>query len=387
MFGPWNGGMLGMPGYGGLLNPEDQAFLRNQGMMSLAANLLAASGPSPVKQNFGSIAGKGLLGMQQGQQQTMQGLLQNKLYGAKLGEIEAEKKRQQGLLNLVGQKGEQIGATPYDDEGNPMMTPGTGLLGGKTSMPEFYAGVAGLGGDYTKQGITGLTSLQPNAANSPAAVREYEFFKKLGPEEQKQFLEIKRAFQPYTAIDYQGGKAAFDKRIGAVAPLSSAAQEATGQATVEGAKKSATTAAQAQTEAQFNLGSNLDDINKMRKEVKDLIGSKGFKTIYGASGTFDPRVYLPGTDAAGSEARRNQLEAESFGISIQKMRGFGQLSDAEGKKMTAAYTRAIDRRQPDDEAKKAWDEVLGFIDLAERRAKEKAGVTQPNPQGWSIRKK
>lgn len=384
MFGPWNG-MLGMPGYGGLLSPEDQAYLRNQGMMSLAGNLLAASGPSPVKQNFGSIAGKGMLGMQQGQQQAMQGLLQNKLYGAKLGEIEREKQREQELKGLLGSQGQPSvqREIPYRDVPG---TPGTGLLGGQLTPEQFYAGVAGLGGDYTKQGLTGLSKLQPNGGDAPAAVKEWEYLKRQFPNMKLDFptyLSVKRS--GYTVGDIGGVPSMRPSIPGLpVIPLSTLQNEVSGQSAIAGGTKAAATLGASQADAQFNLGSNLDEISKMRTDVNNLMSAPGFKTIYGASGTFDPRNYLPGTDAAGAEARRNQLEAASFGISIQRMRGLGQLSDAEGKKMTAAYTRAIDRRQPDEEAKKAWDEVLGYLNLAEVRAKEKAGnKVTPNQPGAS----
>jgi hypothetical protein len=58
------------------------------------------------------------------------------------------------------------------------------------------------------------------------------------------------------------------------------------------------------------------------------------------------------------------------------MRGLGQLSDAEGKKITAAYTRATNPKQSEIDAKKAWKEVLKYLDLAEMRAKQKAGVSR-----------
>ncbi len=294
---------------------------------------------------------------------------------------------QQQLKDIVGTPGTPAEAPvqrdiPLRDTPGKPAVPGTGLLGGQISLPQFYAQIAGMGGDYTKYGIAGLNSLNPSSNESPSAVREYEFFKKLGPAEQRQFLEIKRAFQPYSSIDFQGGKAAFDKRVGSVVPLSTAEQEAAGQAKLTGAKEGAKVNAAATAEALFNLNSSLDEIRKMRDQVNGLTSSKGFDTIYGLSGKFAPTNYIPGTEAANSAARRQQLEASSFGISIQKMRGLGQLSDAEGKKVTAAYTRATNPSISAKEARKAWGEVIGYLDLAEKRANEKAG--KPSNEATSI---
>lgn len=61
------------------------------------------------------------------------------------------------LKDIVGTPPEAFGSTPRDDEGNPMAIPGKGFLGGQLSPQQFYAQLAGLGGDYTKYGMTGLT--------------------------------------------------------------------------------------------------------------------------------------------------------------------------------------------------------------------------------------
>lgn len=191
--------------------------------------------------------------------------------------------------------------------------------------------------------------------------------------------------------DVGGVTTPVDPRTGqAGVPLSTLPQEAGAAATIAGARKSAEVKSEAQTQAGIDLNSNLDEIAKMRENVSNLIADPGFGTIYSLSGKVDPRNYIAGTDAANAEARRKQLEAASFGIAIQKMKGFGQLSNAEGLKVTQAYTRAIDRSQSEEAAKKAWEEVLGYLDLAESRAKQKAGVGNEEPakqpSGWSIKK-
>lgn len=158
------------------------------------------------------------------------------------------------------------------------------------------------------------------------------------------------------------------------APLSNLPAEAGAKSDLAAAEARGKAEGAAQAEAAASLQANLDDIDKMKTDVAGLLNAPGFGTIYGLSGKLDPRNYIAGTDAADAEARRNQLEAQSFGISIQKMRGLGQLSENEGKKVTAAYTRAIDKKQSSDAARAAWNEVLGYLDTARERAKQKAGT-------------
>lgn len=178
------------------------------------------------------------------------------------------------------------------------------------------------------------------------------------------------------------GVYAFDPKTQRLsAPLTT--QEAITQAAAgkAGAVEAAKTTAGARADAQVNLGSNLDEINKMREQVSGLLAEPGFNTIYGVSSIVDPRNYVRGTDAANAQARREQIDAQAFGISIQKMKGLGQLSNAEGSKVTAAFTRATNPKLSAVEAKKAWVEVQHYLDLAEQRVKQKAGqVPQQNSQ-------
>lgn len=215
-------------------------------------------------------------------------------------------------------------------------------------------------------------SVLGKTVDAPSAVQEWEYLKREFPGMKMNFptyLEVKR--QGYRIADI-GGVPSMAPTVSGLPtiPLSTLGQEVSGKSSIEAGKKSAEVKAGAQAQAEVDLGSNLDEINKMRTEVDGLLQSKGFDQIYGIK---RPLAFVPSTEAAASEARRNQLEAATFGISIQKMKGLGQLSDAEGKKVTAAYTRAINTRQGSDEARKAWSEVKRYLDVAERRAIEKAG--------------
>lgn len=374
MFAPWNMSGVMAPNMGGLLGQDDQSYLRNQGLLGLGASLLAASGPSPTRTSFGQALGSGLLNMQQMQSQAGNQLLQNKMIKAKLDEVELEKERQKKFAGLLGtpQMVEPMGPPTAEGQYGASVTPGSGLLGGVASgdqnaMNQFNTGLLALGGDYTKMGLKGMGV----GADTPSSVQEYKYYQSLTPAQREEYLRVKRSQQFLNLGDRFGAPSPTDPtKVTPVAPINLKPGD---RPDVKAAQTAATEGAKALVEGQSSLGGALDDINKMRTNIKGLMEDPGFDTIYGASGRFDPRNYMPGTDAANAAARRTQLESQSFGITIQKMRGLGQLSDAEGKKVTAAYTRATNPNLGDKAAREAWNEVLGYLDLAEQRAKEKAG--------------
>lgn len=149
-----------------------------------------------------------------------------------------------------------------------------------------------------------------------------------------------------------------------------------GMAARTGAEANARAVGTATGENQVQLPDALADINKMRGDINNLLAAPGFSTIYGLSGKVDPRNYIPGTDAANAQAKRNTLSSQAFGVAIQKMKGMGSLSNAEGLKVTDAFTRATNPNISEDEARKAWGEVLLYLDAAEGRAIRKAGQSQ-----------
>ncbi len=183
---------------------------------------------------------------------------------------------------------------------------------------------------------------------------------------------------------------AIDRTVGvggsqaAQRPLSTLEREAAGRATVAGAEAAAKTGGQIRAETQANALAGLADLEaettNMTENITGLINSPGFSTIYGASAVLDPRSFAPGTEAANARARLEQLSAQAFQAAIQKMRGLGALSEAEGKKVSAAYTRATNTKQTDEAAREAWIEVITRLNAAQDRARRRATVGPTAPQ-------
>lgn len=75
-------------------------------------------------------------------------------------------------------------------------------------------------------------------------------------------------------------------------------------------------------------------------------GHPGRETATGASGTWDPRNYLPGTDATNFRSVIDQLNGAAFMQAYQSLRGGGQITEIEGAKATNAITN-LNRAQSD----------------------------------------
>ena len=102
---------------------------------------------------------------------------------------------------------------------------------------------------------------------------------------------------------------------------------------------------------------------------------------------------IPGTNAAGFASQLETFKAQVFLPQVQALKGMGALSDAEGKKMSAAVG-ALDQSMKPSE----FDAQLGIIknDLKKARARVSGGElpTAPSPtippassDGWSIKPK
>lgn len=136
----------------------------------------------------------------------------------------------------------------------------------------------------------------------------------------------------------------------------------------------------AKTEAERTaaLPGQLSDIQKMKRNVEGLLGSPGFDTIYGMSRRVSPSM-LPGQKGADSQARLGQIDAQAFQTAIQSMRGLGALSNAEGMKVSSAFTRATDTNQSEKAAREAWGEVLDGLTMAEERLRTGATLRAEAP--------
>lgn len=102
---------------------------------------------------------------------------------------------------------------------------------------------------------------------------------------------------------------------------------------------------------------------------------------------------IPGTDAAGFSTQLETFKAQTFIPQVAALKGMGALSDAEGKKLTAAVG-ALDVKMKPVEFDAAVARIKRDLEAARQRASTLPGMgTTPAPAagglegGWSIKRK
>lgn len=94
--------------------------------------------------------------------------------------------------------------------------------------------------------------------------------------------------------------------------------------------------------------------------VDMAINHPGRETATGASGRFDPRNYVPGTEATDFQVVLDQINGAAFLQAFETLRGGGQITEVEGTKATNAIAR-LNRAQSDAEFLKALKELRGIM--------------------------
>ena len=100
----------------------------------------------------------------------------------------------------------------------------------------------------------------------------------------------------------------------------------------------------------------------------------GKKDVVGAV-TGGVRAMIPGTDAAGFKSQLETFKAQTFIPMVSTLKGMGALSDAEGKKLTAAVG-ALDTSMKQTEFDKQVAKIKGDLEAARQRALQMPGVVK-----------
>lgn len=107
--------------------------------------------------------------------------------------------------------------------------------------------------------------------------------------------------------------------------------------------------------------------------VDRLLTHPGLEAAVGASWT--PGVTIPGTPKADFMAELDAFEAQNFLTAIKQMKGMGSLSDAEGKKISAAVG-AINPSMSEKAFRKSLQVIKDGFELARSRMQSKGGVVE-----------
>jgi hypothetical protein len=121
--------------------------------------------------------------------------------------------------------------------------------------------------------------------------------------------------------------------------------------------------AEAASAAKVALPTATNAVNQAIKDVKDLIAHPGMPAVIGLpeplKGGFG-FAQLPGTSAAGFEARYKKVKGGSFLQAREALRGGGQITDFEGKKAEDAMA-AMDMAQNETEFIQALNDYNGAM--------------------------
>jgi hypothetical protein len=253
----------------GFMSKIQSALGGPQGMMNMGASLLAGSGPSPVRQNLGSMLGQSLLQNQQFQQQSGQDALQALLMKSQIERNTRESKP----------------ASP-------------------SSVQEYeYAKANGFKGSFQEWIVAGGQS------SRPSSVQEWEHYNALSPEQKSAYLEMKRNPNVFfgkvnevpTVV-----KAPTAGNAAVTTPLSTTASEA---------------AAASQVKQAGNAGGALGTI---QGEIQGSIEKKGSEAVSGGNilDIADPLIDV--ATGSGVGASRDKVAA-FFGKSTGGSEAIGQL--------------------------------------------------------------
>jgi len=132
---------------------------------------------------------------------------------------------------------------------------------------------------------------------------------------------------------------------------------------------------QAVGKAEVGLAGAEQTAMEARRLLRQLMGHEGFSGAVGLKNPFKGGfgfMTIPGTSVAGFESLLGQAKGGAFLQAVEKMKGSGSLSEAEGKAATAAITRMSTSTSESDfrAAAADFDRIIaGGLDVTQKRAR------------------
>jgi hypothetical protein len=280
-----------------------------------------------------------------------------------------------GLLDFLGELlggGQQQGllsqGMPQQGQmGNPMQDLSRGLLQAGQPSPykkNFFQAL----GEAQLHSQDAQQQRQMGGQGAPSAIREFQYFDSLSPEQKQEYLKVKRAEQFLNAGDRFENPA-----TGGVIPKGIPPQD---QPSLKGDQAKAVKDAENLSLAQKNLPGVSDTANRVLKYVEEIRNHPGKSAVVGAPGVTGVLNFgkpIPGTDAASFNARLKQLKGGQFLSAYDTLKGGGQITEVEGAKAQDAIAR-MDTAQSEDEFDQALNDYEDVIKIGLERARKQAGV-------------
>lgn len=121
-----------------------------------------------------------------------------------------------------------------------------------------------------------------------------------------------------------------------------------------------------------SYNTSIDTLNRTVDTANKVLDSPGFTGYFGTNLNPLSSRYIPGTDAADTQALVETLQSQGFLSGIQQMKGLGGLSNAEGEKVMAAIG-SIKPGQSEKSAKAAIKTIIDTANLGKTRLSQKYG--------------
>ena len=207
-----------------------------------------------------------------------------------------------------------------------------------------------------------------NGGEMPANVREWNHFNRLTPEQQQQYLTMKRA-EKY--LDTGTGFYRPNPVAPGGPPVAMIPKDVSGAA-----EQKAVGAAQGQ--AKVDLPKVELGASTTLKYLNDVERDPYLNRVIGPIDGRTPTLLNQGV-----QAKIDQLGGRAFLSAFESLKGGGQITEIEGQKATAALSRLTNQAQSEEEYRKAIEdfkrEVQGLVEIARRRAA--GGAAQVTPSG------
>lgn len=136
--------------------------------------------------------------------------------------------------------------------------------------------------------------------------------------------------------------------------------------------ESARAVGKARGEAVVDLPTALQKGQQALTLINEAIDHPGRATATGMSSYFDPRAYLPGTNARDFYARNRQLQGQTFLEAFESLKGGGHITEVEGQKASDAIAR-LDTSQSDGAYLQALKDLRAIVSRGMQRARQRAG--------------
>lgn len=120
----------------------------------------------------------------------------------------------------------------------------------------------------------------------------------------------------------------------------------------------------------YNAG--IDTLSRTIDTATKVLNSPGFTGYFGTNLNPLSSRYIPGTDAADTEALVDTLKSQGFMSGIQQMKGMGALSNAEGQKVMDAIGN-LSASQSEKSARAAINTIISTTQRAQQRMQQKYG--------------